>query len=185
MVIPDFIYIRSQRLGGKEARPPSAGLTALEASIVAALISGRSLRDVTIARQLYSRVERIAPRLKALERLGIVRQSTEGVFALRRGALPRAAHVIAVEGKLRRWREAIAQATCYLAFANQAYVALPKQIIEKNDSLHSAAISARVGLLAVSPGGVEIMRPAPRQRIQTADWVWLISRTVPFSPQRN
>jgi hypothetical protein len=174
-VVPDFIYVRSGRLVGS---PPPAGLTALEAAIIATLMPVRSLRDVTIARRLYSRVERIAPRLRSLERLGILKETTEGVFALRRRALPKTAHVVAVEAKLRRWREAIVQAASYLGFANQSYVALPRQVIKNNTLLRTAAKGSRVGVLAVDPDGVAIIYVAPRHRTRSADWIWLLSRTI-------
>lgn len=177
-VVPDFLYVRSGRLTGS---PPPAGLTALESAIIATLMPARSLRDVTIARRLYSSVERIAPRLRSLERLGILKEATEGVFALRRGVLPKTTHVVAVEAKLRRWREAIEQAMSYLAFANQSYVALPRQVVTGNIALRTAANRSRVGVLAVDPDGVTIARVAPRHPTRSADWVWLLSRAIPMT----
>jgi hypothetical protein len=180
-VIPDLIYIRSERLGSGETERRLGGVTALEASIIATLFSGRSLRDATIARRLYSRVERIAPRLRELERLGIVEELTEGVFALCPGVLPEATQVVAVEAKLRRWRGAVEQATSYLGFANQAYVALPREVIDGTKAIRAASVSARVGLLAVGPESVQIARVAPQHRVLTADRIWLLSRTVPMT----
>jgi hypothetical protein len=180
-VIPDLIYIRSDRLGSGQAERPLGGVTALEASIIVALLSGRPLRDDTIARRLYSRVERIVPRLRELERLGIVEELAEGVFALSSGVQPEATQVVAVEAKLRRWREAVQQAASYLGFANQAFVALPREVIERNEAIRTAAVSARVGLLAVGQDSVQIARVAPQHRVLTADRIWLLSRTVPMT----
>ena len=39
-------------------------------------------------------------------------------------------NVVAVEAKLLRWRDALAQAISYLRFANESYVALPKAVVE-------------------------------------------------------
>jgi|GEM_PF-6397629 len=178
-VIPDFIYVHSARLCGDL---PLAGLTTFEAAIIATLMKARSLRDVTIARKLYSRLERISPRLRSLERQGILKEGSEGVFALRPSAVPKTAHIVAVEAKLLRWREAVAQAVAYIGFANQAYVALPSEVIRDNMLLHSAAVRNRVGLLAVEPERVSVVLSAPRHETRTADWIWLLSRTVPFFP---
>jgi hypothetical protein len=180
-VIPDFIYVRSEGVTGEEHDlPASGGLTALEASIVATLLSGRSLRGETIARRLYSRVDRITVPLKSLERQGIIEKFGGDVFALRRGAVPHSAQVVAVEAKLRRWREATAQAASYLLFANQSYVALPQEVITNNRALRAAAASARVGVLGVTPNSVQLVRRAPYHRTRSADWIWLLSRTVRF-----
>jgi hypothetical protein len=174
-VIPDFIYVRSDRLASPST---SEGLTSIEASIVAAVASSPGLREEAIAERLYSRVERVAPHLRALERSGVLRRSEDGVLVLRRGAIPKTAHVVAVEAKLRRWREAIGQAAAYHSFANQSYVALPNSIVRGNEALRVAAVALRIGILSVDADNVKLARTAPRQRTLSAEWVWLLSRTV-------
>lgn len=176
-VIPDLIFIRAYRT--PERLLPPGGLTALESAIVAALLGGRPLRDTTIAKRLFSQVERIAPLLRALERHGVVEQPTDGVYVLRRRAALHRTRVVAVEAKLRRWSDAVRQAAAYLAFANEAYVALPRHVAEGNGALMQAVLSARVGLLLVDPHRVQIAHAAPRHQPRTAEWVWLLARTVP------
>lgn len=176
-VIPDFIYIRSHRLADSQ---PTAGLTAIEASIVATLAAEGGLSGVNIADRLYSRIERLAPHLNTLQRVGIVREIREGVFALRAGVLPRSAHVVAVEAKLRRWKDAIHQAATYLRFANQAYVALPAAILSSTPAIAAEATAKHVGLLSVDADNVTISRPSPRGQAHSADWVWLLSRSISF-----
>jgi hypothetical protein len=177
-VIPDFIYVRSDRLSSSSN---AEGLTSIEAAIVATLASGVGLRAEAIADRLYSRIERIAPHLRALERFGVLRRSGDGVLVLRRGALPKRAHVVAVEAKLRRWREAVGQAAAYLSFANQSYVALPDSIVHENEALRAAAAALRIGVLSVGAESVTVARTAPHHRPRSAEWVWLLSRTVEFS----
>ena len=174
-VIPDFIYVRSDRLS---LAGSAEGLTSIEAAIVATLASGPGLSEKAIAERLYSRIERIAPHLRALERSGVLRRTEDGVLVLRRGALPRKAHVVAVEAKLRRWREAVGQAAAYLSFANQSYVALPDSIVRENAVLRAAATALRIGILSVGAGSVTVARTAPHHRPRSAEWVWLLSRTV-------
>lgn len=174
-VVPDFIYIRSDRLSSPST---SEGLTSIESSIVAAVASCEGLCDEAIAQRVYSTVERITPRLRALEHSGVLRRSRDGVLVLRRGALPRAVHVIAVEAKLRRWREAVSQAEAYLSFANQSYVALPELVVRDNLALRELALARRIGILAVNADGVSISKAAPRHQTRSADWIWLLSRTI-------
>ena len=86
--------------------------------------------------------------------------------------------MIAVEAKLRRWREALQQAVSYLDFADQAYVALPAAVVDRNNGLVAAAETARVGIIAVHESDLTLMREAPCQVARSADRVWLLSRTV-------
>lgn len=183
MVIPDLIFIRAYHAPGRLL--PRSGLTALESAIVAALLGGRPLRDTTIAKRLFSHVERIVPRLRALERQGVVDQPSEGVYVLRsRAALDRA-RVVAVEAKLRRWSDAVRQAASYLAFANEAYVALPREVADGNSALRRAVVKARVGLMLVDPHSVRISHAAPRHKPRSAQRVWLLSRTVSLVAGRS
>lgn len=180
-VIPDLIFVRAYVAPTQVL--PRGGLTTLESAIVAALLGG-PLRDTTIARRLFSRVERIAPRLRALERRGVLAQATEGVYVLRRRAALNRIRVVAVEAKLRRWGDAIRQAASYLTFANQSYVALPRDLAEGNSDLLRAVLKAHVGLLSVEPDRVQIVRAAPKHQPRTAERVWLLSRMVPLRIQR-
>lgn len=177
-VIPDFIYVRSNRL-----LPPGTarGLTTIEATIVATLVSCTGLAAEAIAKRLYSKLERISPYLRSLERAGVLARSSEELLVVRRGVLPKATRLVAVEAKLHRWRDAVRQAETYLAFANQSYVALPDEIIRDNPSLREEVSARALGIIGVGPKGARIVQTAPKHLPRTADWVWLLSRTVPFS----
>jgi hypothetical protein len=174
-VIPDFLYMRAdQALQPDRIR----GLSALEASVVATLLPGKPLRPATIARQLYSRAERVAQRLRMLEKRGVLESVKGGAFGVRSELNWWSVHVVAVEAKLRRWREAMQQAVSYLTFANQSYVALPSTVVDGNKELAAAAEGARVGIIAVTESGAMVAREAPIGATWSADWVWLLSRTV-------
>lgn len=174
-VIPDLIYIR---LDEAIEAPLVRELTAMEASIVATLLCGRPLRAETIARRLYTRVDRLAPRLRALERWGFLASVGSRAYALRVPVEPGAVRVVAIEAKLSRWREAIDQAVVYLRFANESYVALPEAIVEDNNTLASTAAAARIGIISVGQDSASLALRAPRSVRRSADWVWLLSRTV-------
>jgi len=174
-VIPDFVYVHADRsaLSGRVRE-----LTSLEASLVAALLPGRPLRANTIARRLYCQTERVDHRLRALERTGVLTSGGRGAFSLRSEESFASAHVVAVEAKLRRWREAVRQAESYLRFANRSYVALPWAVIEGNRALASAAKKARVGIISVEEERATLTLDAPVVPTRSADWVWLLSRTI-------
>lgn len=77
--------------------------------------------------------------------------------------------IVAIEAKLERWRQALAQAQTYLRFADYSYVALPSDVatrVVKND-LASLECSP-IGLLTLTPSGVEEL-VAPT-RGQEHDW---------------
>jgi hypothetical protein len=174
-VIPDFLYIRSDR---PVQLNQSRGLNPLEASIVALLLPGKPLRAEAIARRLYSRAERVVPRLQALAKRGVVQTVEGGAFSLPSDFEWRSVHVVAVEAKLRRWKEAMEQATSYLKFANQSYVALPSTLVAANKDVAAAASAAQVGVIAVDENGAALAAEAPIQAASSAHWVWLMSRTV-------
>ena len=174
-VIPDLLYIRVDQPGQTDR---IRGLSSIEASIVAILLAGKPLRLSAIARQLYSRAERVAPRLRLLEKRGILESVEGGAYCLRSDLNWWSVHVIAVEAKLRRWREALQQAVSYLTFANQAYLALPANVVDGNDDLVAAAETARVGVIAVGENDAALAREAPYQDARSADRVWLLSRIV-------
>lgn len=180
-VVPDFLWIRSPAPLGTD-RPRE--VTVLEAAVIAALLPGRPLRIHTIAEQLFTSAKRLDPRLRALVRAGVIEALSGTTYVLRAQATIGRIGVIAVEAKLRRWREALRQAATYRLFANQAYVALPDGVALGNAELVSASISARVGIIAVSPERSIVVREAPWSRIQSADWVWLVARTIglPWEP---
>ena len=183
-VIPDYVLIscpqcEPQLDGGFE------GLTAFESAIVAALLSGRPMRKETLARQLYTRVERIAPNLTALKRRGIVCELPTGSYALNGGAVPKDLHVVAVEAKLSRWRDAILQAESYLQFANQSFVALPSILATNNDKLLRQCRERGVGVLGVEPESVHLISAARTSQPRSPDWVWLVSRAVRFGHQNT
>jgi hypothetical protein len=75
-----------------------------------------------------------------------------GSFQKLNGWTPLHSRLVAVELKLSRISEAIAQATCHLDFATESYVALPSAVADK--IVKSARVSQfereRIGILAVT-----------------------------------
>lgn len=88
--------------------------------------------------------------------------------------------VIAIEGKLLRWRDALEQASKYRAYADEAYVALPESTISQAQSNICAFLTAGVGLLSVSHSSLRVVTPP--QRSFEHDWrrEFVYSRLTPL-----
>jgi hypothetical protein len=172
MVIPDLVIV-----------DPGAGrwgpvtLTSFESWIVADLLRARSRRVETLSRRLFARPDRTSRAVERLERVGLLNRGMRSSFSLVDN-FPRDAEVVAVEAKLRRWREAVDQATDYLRFANRAYVALPQETVASTRGLLPLCRSRRVGVIAVSGSTAEIVRVAPLHEPKSPGWVWLVARAL-------
>jgi hypothetical protein len=175
-VIPDFVLVHFGEMSPKIRKART--LTPLESWIVASLLAVGTLTGSTIADRLYSKLERIGPSLNSLQRYGIVDRLPSGSYFLTNPVRLRQTQIIAVEVKLKRWRDAVRQAATYLQFSNQAYVALPESVVENNKALLAESESAKIGILAVGEDSVSVFRYAPLMEAMTADWIWLLSRVT-------
>ena len=182
-IIPDFIVLHSP---GNAAQQVTGDLTFFEANVVASLLQGGPAREQAIARQLYSRSERVGRSLDVLCRRGVVIQRRSGAFAVNPGIPFGAMNVVAVEAKLRRWREAMEQAIAYQRFANAAYVALPSDGVHDGGvALRRAAQQHGVGILRVAGHRVTRVADARHRRVKTADFVWIAARLTSAAAARN
>jgi hypothetical protein len=86
--------------------------------------------------------------------------------------------LIAVEMKMKRWREALSQATRYLDFADEAYVVLDGGQVEFNDEIRRAFELSAVGLFLQTGSAFEkVLGACPIPRILSADR-WLAAFKV-------
>lgn len=172
-VIPDLVLVDPRRVGSSVG-----SLTGFETWIVADLLRSRSRRVKTLSRRLFARPEATTRAVARLERVGFLARASEASFSLREDSFPRDAEVVAIEAKLRRWREAIDQATEYLLFANCSYVALPKETIDGSMGILPACRHRGLGVIAVAPAGIHVVRKAPRHQPRSAGWVSLVARAL-------
>lgn len=103
--------------------------------------------------------------LPQLDKLGVIERYGDGYVRLIFAPPQPAKHVVAVEAKQTRWRNAILQARRYTFFANQTYVAVWAKTAARVD--RALLYRHRVGLIAVEPDGecaivVEAPRLSPR-----------------------
>lgn len=73
--------------------------------------------------------------LKNLELHGYIKQIRSNHYFKVNGWLPIANELIAIEAKLKNWKRGVIQANRYKAFANQVYLAVPKEIEHLIDKL--------------------------------------------------
>lgn len=105
----------------------------------------------------------IQEQVDRLLRAGFVRMSRSGGLQKLNGWEPLQIELVAVEMKLQKVTEALAQAERYSLFADSSYVALPaptagRALSRCEDSFESAGI----GVLAVEPDGVAVLKRAHR-----------------------
>jgi hypothetical protein len=105
--------------------------------------------------------------LGRLDRLGLVKSTATGRVAAKRSWL-NTTKIVAVEAKLLRWRDALAQATTYRRYADESYVALPEAYAQP--ALEGAEFfrAAGVGLVVVSEHGARCVISAAKARDH--DW---------------
>lgn len=158
-VIPDLL------LGEwtDELRPLRRNFTFVEARIIALLDEHDELLEEQIADTLHLSEPAAARAFKRIERSGIVIKTADDKISLDAGAFTRALVVTAVELKLSRWREALAQAMSYLKFADRAYVVLDADRADPDEAMIAAFRASRVGLFMLGAEMTEVV-PAIEQR---------------------
>ena len=159
-VIPDLL------LGEwtDELRPLRRNFTFVEARIIALLDEHDELFEAEIADMLHLSEPAEARAFKRIERSGITIQTAGGKISLDAGAFTRALVVTAVELKLSRWREALAQGMSYLKFADRAYVVLDAERADPDEAMIAAFRGSRVGLFMLGAGQLTEVVPAIEQR---------------------
>jgi hypothetical protein len=137
---------------------------ALDHYVVQVLLALRSDRRTSLP-NLLRRVPLSESTLRTkvlphLNKLGLIEREDDYVRLIFTPPKP-AKHVVAVEAKQTRWREAILQARRYTFFADQTYVALWAEAATRVD--RALLYRHRVGLIAVqSNGACQIVANAPK-----------------------
>lgn len=145
----------------RQVRPieSSPVLSAGESIVLSRLRStGPATKEALVAAcGLNGRTTEIIDRLAAAH---LVRLKRDGTVAPARGR-PAGVALVAIEAKLVRWRDALAQATSYKRYADEAFVALP-EAFGRVAIEHAAQFRlAGVGLLIVSRGRLRtVVAPA-------------------------
>jgi hypothetical protein len=123
---------------------------------------GRAATTEELSSQIGKSVEWVASELGVLNRSRFVRKLADGSFQNLTGWAPLHRRIVAVELKLGRVEEAIAQARAHLAFATESFVGLPAPIAERllQRGRRPYLQESGVGLLSVGAEGTTILVPA-------------------------
>lgn len=105
--------------------------------------------------------------LDRLDRMGLIKRTSTGRISAAR-SWPTSTRIVAVEAKLLRWRDALAQATTYRRYADESYVALPDAYAGPAMASEDLFRAAGVGLLVVSSS--RIRRAIAAERSRDHDW---------------
>lgn len=175
--IPDLVLIYHD---GVDGLPPRA-LSYYEAAILHALTEHAPATARDLATSMYCRAENVDQRLRKLERRQLVVRDGDR-YALTNKAIPVGVRVIAIEAKLKVWRRAIEQARNYLAFAHEAFIAMPVHVVQRPVVL-AACREAGVGVLAVhSDGSVLALARVGAQSVSSTEYLRLVSATIGLNP---
>jgi hypothetical protein len=168
--IPDVVLTLCERASAPR-------ISAIESAVLAHLIDGAACDTNSVAGELFTQQERVVSALKRLARLGFVAESAPDLWSLSALDL-QSARVIAIEAKLTRWQDALAQAISYRRFANLSFVALPLSVLQRRrDEFRADCERNEIGLIGVAPSQIWIEVAAPAHEPRTADWIWTVLRT--------
>jgi hypothetical protein len=129
--------------------PRYRGLNAVSRHILAWLSAQKvASGEAQLREELFISHNAAASAVSALKRIGAVAQRESGEVELcAEFHLSNSVKLIAIEIKLRRWREALAQAISYRQFADKAYVALDGNQVKVNADMRAVFATHGIGLL--------------------------------------
>jgi hypothetical protein len=150
-VIPDLLFgIWSGEL------PRCGGLNTVSRHILAWLATQKVAHQETLRENLLLSQYATESAVSALKRVGAVSKRDSGEVELRSEFNVSASiRLIAIEMKLKKWREALAQALEYRKFADEAYVVLDGNQAQLNASVRDAFVANGVGLFLQHSEGLE------------------------------
>jgi hypothetical protein len=102
--------------------------------------------------------------LDELCKSGVVTKDSQDVFSVASYMKKFDAEVIAIEAKLRKWRDALSQAIRYKDFANIVFVAMDADTVPRYHNILDKFEAEQVGLCAVYPGGMIEWLVSPGER---------------------
>jgi hypothetical protein len=181
--IPDFVYVRFAELPSSSLWP--SRWTFRHCYVLWLLRKKIRLFPETVASFTYEPLARIDGVIQDLLKSGAILQSRSGALNLSQEMANLRTEVIAVEVKLRRWREALAQALTYQRFADRVFVAMDERNIPSDDETLDLFRKSRVGLCSMSNDTFTwIALPRIRPRLLGAEREYLVASAA-ASPRQT
>src|SRR5882724_291659 len=153
-VVPDLLFgIWSGDL------PRCSGLNLVSRQILAWLcVQKKADSAELLSEHLFISEKATYAAVSALERLGAISKRTSGEVELRpEFNISESIYLVAIEVKLKRWREALLQAMQYRSFADEAYVAVDARQVRITADVRAMFVSSGVGLFLQSGRSIEKM----------------------------
>ena len=179
--VPVLVYVRFAE------RPPTHlwpdRWSFLHASIVWLLRQRRYLRARTLLTLAYDSPTRIEEVLYDLLDSGAVRELRSGAYALTDELASMRAEVVAVEAKMRDWKQALQQANAYQRFADRVSVVLDWTMAPRDKETIEVFRRSRTGLARLRPGSLDwIVVPASRSIPNGVEREYVITTAAIPSP---
>jgi hypothetical protein len=150
-------------------------LTLFESWLVGELLSSGHLHDTTLTQRLFTPIDSTRASLERLERVGIVKRTQTGTYAVVTKFSGRF-EILSIEAKLSRWRAALRQAKAYRRFSDQSYVALPESTLARLPQIRDTCTKEGVGIIGVTQHGIRIVAKPSLGSPDLREWMWVLSR---------
>jgi predicted transcriptional regulator len=179
LIIPDLLV----GVWHADAPVARAAGTYVDSCVLAQLEAAGGHSTESLAEHLYLSRWRTEEVLARLAQKGTIVRRRSGTWNLAPAAGTRHIEIVAIEAKLTRWRDALAQAAAYLEFADRAVVVLDGAQVRTTPAMLAAFRDARVGLWLQHGDVVAPFTTAPRHRPVSARRVIAADRL--FAPHRS
>lgn len=146
---------------------PEGPLSVAESAILSSLRRLGSANVDVIAKEIFMNSEPVRRLLLGRLSSWCLVRNHDGNFKTSKAWVSQS-EIIAIEGKLTRWRKAIDQAAAYRRYADRAFVLLPMKNAVIAAQHKDAFTEAGVGLLSYGNGSVMRIFPAPK----TTEHAW-------------
>ncbi len=141
-VFPDLLF---GRLTTIQINAPT--FTHVEASILSLVHNELDFTVADVLSRIFLPTPTADRTFRTLEKKGALERTPTGAFRVCSNLPAAQMEIVAVELKLKRWREACTQAASYLSFADRAYAVLDGNQLKVTETIVSAFRSAGVGLV--------------------------------------
>lgn len=159
--IPDVLVgIARGRRPTRDSRP----LSGLECNVVALLSNSGDQDETAIQRALWMDEATTEHLVGRLVKRRVIRRLANGRLSLRSTAWAEQVELVAVEAKMKRWRDALRQAVSYREFVDRAYVVLDGNQVRVAENLCAEFLSQGVGLLLQFGPSLRLVIPAIAER---------------------
>jgi hypothetical protein len=169
-VVPDIV------IGVADSIPhwPRRSVSVVEAHVIAQLVQKGAMRVNELVETLYLSDTGAQRAISAITSAGFA-GSTDGGYVIPKCYFSNA-RVIAVEFKLRKWREALAQASAYRDFANESYVVLDSSQVTDEQRVCAAFTGAGVGLIFARGATLDVAVRSHARESVSAGWIQVLQK---------